>query len=52
MTVQASDLLENQHAAVDFGELAPYGVVTGDIGTNHGWGEPYSFQNRNRSSPY
>jgi hypothetical protein len=46
MTSQASDLLDNRHAAVDFGELALYRVVIGDIHANQGWGDPYPFQNQ------
>ena len=44
MTVQASDVLENRHGVVDFGELALYGIITGGIEVNHGWGNPYPFQ--------
>lgn len=46
MTAQASDLLDNRYAGVDLGELALYEVVTGDIHTNHGWGNPYPYQNQ------
>lgn len=46
MTAQASDQLDNRHGTVDFGELAPFGFVSGEIDANHGWGKPYPFQNQ------
>lgn len=46
MTTQLPDHLENNHPSVEFGELALYGVIVGDITANYGWGAPYPFQNR------
>lgn len=43
VTAQAPDELHNTHPDVDFGSLKLYGVVTGDITANHGWGHPYPF---------
>ncbi len=45
MTVQAPDLIENHSANVDFGELALYGIMKGDVTANHGWGDRYTFEN-------
>ncbi len=45
MTAQCPEHLQNHCEAVDFGELALYRVVTGDIESNHGWGTPYPFRN-------
>jgi hypothetical protein len=44
MTAQAADALDNRHAAVDFGELRLYGVITGAIPARYGQGTPYPFQ--------
>jgi hypothetical protein len=43
MTVQLSDKLLNDHPRVRLNGLSVYGIVSGDIRTNHGWGEPYVF---------
>jgi len=44
MTAQAPDQIENHAANVDFGELALYGIIRGDVTTNHGWGDRYTFE--------
>lgn len=44
MTVQAPDHLDNQCAAVDFGDLALHAIITGDVAANHGWGDRYAYQ--------
>lgn len=44
MTAQLPDELENHCPPLDLDGLELYGVVRGDITTNHGWGEPYAFQ--------
>ena len=46
MTAQISDQLDNQHGAVDFGELELYGIITGDINANYGWGISTLFKTR------
>lgn len=51
MTAQAPDHLLNRVANVDFGELALYGVIRGDVTANHGWGERYVFETE-PSLPY
>ena len=44
MTAQMPDELDNQCPALDLNGLDLYGIVRGDITTNHGWGEPYVFR--------
>ena len=46
MTAQSPEQLENAHPEIDFGKLYLYRVITGDITANHGWGDPYPFQNQ------
>lgn len=43
MTAQSPDKLDNAYPDIDFGPLKLYRVVTGDIQSNSGWGEPYPF---------
>jgi hypothetical protein len=43
MTAQAPDALINEHPRVRLHGLHLYGVVRGDITTNHGWGDSYVF---------
>ena len=46
MTNQLSDALLNECPEIAFGGLFLYGVVTGDITKNHGWGENYEFKSK------
>jgi hypothetical protein len=43
MTVQIADRLFNDHPRVQLDGFQLYGIIKGDIRTNHGWGEKYSF---------
>ena len=50
MTEQMSDVLLCDFDDVDLDGLRLYGVIRGDILSNHGWGEPYPF-NRQPNPP-
>ena len=43
MTAQMSDVLSCEAEGVDLDGLSVYGVICGDIHSNHGWGAPYQF---------
>ena len=44
MTNQRSDDLINEFPEIEFGNLRVFGVATGDITQNHGWGIDYKFK--------
>ncbi|AZZ90665.1 hypothetical protein EUZ85_08010 [Hahella sp. KA22] len=44
MTDQRCDNLINEYPEIDFGSLRVYGIATGDITQNYGWGEKYEFK--------
>lgn len=44
MTAQAPDRLESKYEHIDFGELALYAIVQGDVSLNHGWGVRFTFE--------
>jgi len=43
MTAQVPDRLVNDHPRVKFRRLHLYGIIQGDVRSNHGWGERYRF---------
>src|SRR5947208_3669032 len=43
MTVQLADRLFNDHPRVQLDGFLLYGIVKGDVRTNHGWAEAYPF---------
>ena len=44
MTAQDPDKLLNECPTLDVEGLYLFGIIRGDIDTNHGWGEPYVFE--------
>lgn len=46
MTAQIPDMLINEHPSIDINGLSLFGVIRGDTSSNHGWGEPYQFENQ------